>query len=86
MGAPQPPRESRPRTSPELVITPVQQSLGLEAGYRGQDFVWRQTPSWDALPTYLLHWVTYRELPTQGETIILWVRQDLFIDSRPTTP
>ena len=75
-----------PATSPELVITPVQQSLGLEAGYRGQDFVWRQTPSWDALPTYLLHWVTYRELPTQGETIILWVRQDLFIDSRPTTP
>jgi hypothetical protein len=70
-----------PTSAPELVITPPQQTLELAAAYRGQDFAWRQTPSWDSFPAFYLRWVTYRELPVQGENLVLWVRSDLFIDS-----
>jgi len=75
-----------PTSAPELVITPPQQELALAAAYRGQDFIWRQTPSWDSLPAFYLRWITYRELPVQGETLILWVRSDLFIDSGSAQP
>lgn len=70
-----------PASSPELIVTPPQDNLGLAAAYRGQDFAWRKTPSWDLFPSYYLRWLTYRELPSSLETIVLWVRNDLFIDS-----
>jgi hypothetical protein len=75
-----------PASSPELVVTPQQGDLGLSAAYRGQDFTWRQTPTWELLPANYLNWVTYRELPSSSETLILWVRNDLFIESNPTQP
>ncbi len=70
-----------PSTAPALVITPPQENLQLAAAYRGQDFNWRRMPVWDALPTFRLQWLTFHELPTQSETLILWTRDDLFIDS-----
>jgi hypothetical protein len=75
-----------PASSPELVITPPQDSLGLAAAYRGQDFVWRQTPIWDSIPSYFLRFFLYHELPTSSETLVLWVRSDLFIDSESSQP
>jgi hypothetical protein len=71
-----------PASSPELIVTPPQDNLTLAAAYRGQDFAWRQTPSWDSFPAFYLRWFTYRELPASSENIVLWVRSDLFIDSK----
>jgi len=68
-------------SSPALVITPPVQSLQLSAAYRGQDFNWRESPSWDAFSVYQLRWLTLRELPVYPETIVLWARDDLFIDA-----
>ena len=68
-------------SSPDFVITPFENDPVLVAAYRGQDFSWRQTPSWDVtLPGDWMRWVTLREMPQSGETIILWARDDLFID------
>ena len=72
-----------PASAPALVITPPQQALQLAAAYRGQDFSWRQFYAWEALPFYSVRWLTLRELPSTSETIILWVRDNLFIDARP---
>jgi hypothetical protein len=70
-----------PASSPELIVTPPQDSLGLASAYRGQDFNWRQTPFWESFASFSLRWLTYRELPSSSETVVLWVRSDLFIDA-----
>ncbi|MDO8752784.1 MAG: hypothetical protein Q7J80_02730, partial [Anaerolineales bacterium] len=68
-------------SSPYFVITPQQTDPLLVAAYRGQDFTWRQTPLWGAtLPKDWIRWITLREMPQSGETIILWARDDLFLD------
>jgi hypothetical protein len=72
-----------PTSSPDLVVTFPQQDLQLAAAYRGQDFVWRQVPAWDVFSAYSLRWLTLREMPLQPENIVLWARDDLFIDSQP---
>jgi hypothetical protein len=73
-----------PASAPALIVTPVQQNPQLAASYRGQDFAWRQYPAWEMLDYFnTLRWLTYRELPTASESILLWARNDLFIDSQP---
>jgi hypothetical protein len=68
-----------PAATPPLVITAQTDSLGLPAAYRGQDFAWRQTPSWTLIqPANWLSWLTLRQLPQDSENIILWAREDLF--------
>jgi hypothetical protein len=64
------------------------EDLGLPAAYRGQDFTWRQTPAWEQLqnPDWI-RWLVFRKFPREEqtilkETIILWVRDDLFPDAR----
>ncbi len=70
-----------PAASPPLVITPYVDNLGLAAPYRGQDFTWNQTPNWTAaLPGDWLKWMVQREMPQSYETIMLWAREDLFLD------
>lgn len=73
-------------SAPGLIVAPPQNDLGLAVAYRGQDFAWRQTPSWEMFPAYYLRWLTYRELPSSSENIVLWVRTDLFIESKPSQP
>ncbi len=71
-------------SSPYFVVTPVQTDPVLVSAYRGQDFTWRQTPMWnDTLPNDWIRWVALREMPQAGETIILWARDDLFLDAAP---
>lgn len=68
-------------STPAFVVTPQQDNLALASAYRGQDFTWRQTPSWAAtLPKDWLRWVALREMPQTSETIILWARDDLFLN------
>ena len=69
-------------SSPYFVVTPLEINPTLVSAYRGQDFSWRLTPAWDTtLPADWSRWVTLREMPQTGETIILWVRDDLFLDN-----
>lgn len=69
-------------SSPYFVVTPVENNPALVAAYRGQDFSWRLTPMWETtLPADWIRWITLREMPQTGETIILWARDDLFLDN-----
>jgi hypothetical protein len=71
-------------SAPNFVITPLQDDPALSSAYRGQDFIWRQTPLWNAaVPHDWIRWISLREMPQTGEAIILWARDDLFIDSAP---
>lgn len=68
-------------SAPEIIITPIQDDPALSTAYRGQDFAWRQTPLWDVTVfNDWVRWVALRQMPTSGETLILWVREDLFIN------
>jgi len=76
-----------PTASPAFVITQFEVDPSLAAAYRGQDFTWRQTPAWEtALFTDWIRWITLREMPQNGETIILWARDNLFLDSNSSQP
>jgi hypothetical protein len=69
-------------SAPEIVITPLQDNPELSSAYRGQDFAWRQTPLWDVTVAQdWVRWVVLRQMPMSGETIILWARDDLFINT-----
>ena len=72
-----------PQVAPPIVITPVMNDLGLPSAYRGQDFLWRPRPRWEQIqnPEWI-RWLVFRQLPRDDETIILWVRDDLFPDAR----
>ena len=72
-----------PASSPALVVTPPQQDPQLAASYRGQDFTWRQYPVWDSFASFQIQWFTFHEIPFSSETIILWARDNLFIDTQP---
>ena len=73
-----------PASTPAVVVTPPQQDPQLAAPYRGQDFTWRQYPAWETLGYFnIMRWLTFHELPSASETVILWARDDLFIDSQP---
>jgi len=73
--------------SPPIVITKGQDNPSLAAGYRGQSFVWQQSPLWkDAQSLDWMRWVAFHQMPQTSETTIVWVRNDLFIDSTSTKP
>jgi len=68
-------------SSPYFVITVDQTNPTLVSAYRGQDFSWRQTPLWNVANSGdWIRWIILREMPLSGETIILWARDDLFLD------
>ncbi|MBT3320993.1 MAG: hypothetical protein HN392_01780 [Anaerolineae bacterium] len=68
-------------TTPDLVISPYTEDIGLAASYRGQDFTWRKSPDWLLMNSWP-KWVILREVPESYEIIILWVRNDLFFDAQ----
>ncbi|MDT8897455.1 hypothetical protein QYE77_04185 [Thermanaerothrix sp. 4228-RoL] len=68
-----------PMETPSVIITPETAMPGVSALYRGQDFVWRETPSWSLfLPGEWLSWIIYRKAPLQRQGVIVWVRTDRF--------
>jgi hypothetical protein len=72
-----------PQIAPPIVITPIMQDLGLPSAYRGQDFLWKQTPIWEGIQYHdWIRWLVFRQLPRQDEMIVLWARDDLFPDAR----
>lgn len=69
-------------SAPDIVITPLQDNPALASSYRGQDFSWRQTPLWDVtIFKDWLRWISLREMPVSGESLILWAREGLFLKS-----
>ncbi len=67
-------------STPDFVITSYELNPELVSAYRGQDFNWRQTPSWIlATPNDWFRWVTLRQMPQTQEVIILWARSDMFL-------
>ena len=74
-------------SSPDFVITPLEDNPELASFYRGQDFTWRSSPLWNNAVTVQswVRWITLREMPQSGESIILWARDDLFFDSASIT-
>jgi len=70
-------------------FTPQVNQPKLASSYRGQDFVWRQIPAWDiVVPSNWIDWLVFHKLPQDSERIILWARNDLFLDAQTpsTTP
>jgi hypothetical protein len=75
-----------PAQAPAVVITPLEMDPSLASAYRGQDFTWRQAPSWETADSSVwTRWIVLREMPQDSETIILWARDDLFLDSTGQT-
>ena len=73
--------------APAIVVSSQPQSPTLPIAYRGQDFTWRKEPSWESLTVYeWIKWSVFRELPYDTETVIVWIRNDLFIDTRESLP
>jgi hypothetical protein len=69
-------------STPEIVVSPVVNDLSLAAAYRGQDFYLRHSPVWSQLPPFdWIRWLTLRDYPRQSDAVVLWVRDDLFIDA-----
>lgn len=73
--------------NPSFVISSQQVSEPqLTSAYRGQDFTWRNNPSWNVmLPSDWLRWIVLHEAPETSESIILWTRSDIFTDSQNST-
>ena len=70
-----------PLNAPDFVVTSNEMNPELASAYRGQDFVWRQSPAWEVADfSGWLRWVSLREMPQNQEMIILWARSDLFLD------
>jgi hypothetical protein len=75
-----------PDSTPALIITPSG-NLSLSVKYRGEPLVLHETGAWDkSSSSDLLKWFIYRQLPLQQDSVILWVRSDLMIDSQNTAP
>ncbi len=68
---------------PAVVITAEGSDIpSLNANYRGEDFVWWNSPGWQGgLPPDTARWLTFREAPLVKEKVIFWFRSDLFKDS-----
>ena len=68
--------------SPDAVITPQDVDLSLTSPYRGQAFVWYQSPAWEAASGEdWLRWFVFRKMYQYSENLNLWVREDLFLES-----
>jgi hypothetical protein len=69
---------------PALIISAFGLDPNTVAEYRGQDFIWRFTTSWElAQPRDWLKWLAYREMAQTPENTILWAGNDLFINAAP---
>jgi hypothetical protein len=69
---------------PPLIVSTYESDPNTISPYRGQDFGWRFTTSWEiAQPRDWLRWLAYREMTQTGENIVLWARNDLFINAAP---
>jgi hypothetical protein len=68
-------------TPPVILALPSDSGKLLTTDYRGQDFVWQINSEKTSMsPTSWQRWLIFREAPSVVEKIVLWVREDLFLD------
>lgn len=73
---------------PALIVSPINYSgPELQSGYRGMALSWRSYPVWDQMdsPAWL-NWITRHSAMPIHESVILWVRSDLFVDAQSPIP
>jgi len=76
-----------PQDNPAIIISTPIEAINLPIAYRGQDFTWRQEPAWEIIGLYdWIKWSVFRDLPYDSETVIVWVRNDLFVDTNQSLP
>jgi hypothetical protein len=75
------------QNEPAIVISSQTDDINLPIAYRGQDFTWRREPVWELAGIYeWIKWTVFRDMPYEAEMVIVWVRNDLFIDSSQSLP
>jgi hypothetical protein len=68
-----------------MVLTVDRNDPGLAARYRGEAFALRRTPLWEQTGlSQWVDWLSFHQVPQQTETVILWVRNDLFLNAKAT--
>ena len=73
--------------TPPILISHETSNPDLPAEYRGQDFHWRSQPAWNVLNLYnWITWSVFHTLPLEHETVVVWVRSDIFPDAHPSLP
>lgn len=73
--------------APAIIISSQSDAINLPIAYRGQDFSWRREPFWDITGIYeWIKWSVFRDLPYEAETVVVWIRNDLFIDTSQSLP
>jgi hypothetical protein len=71
-----------PEGAPDVVITDFIYRPELSESYRGETFAWYTTADWGTLDTYsFLDWIFHRKVNQSTTNLILWVRQDLFLEN-----
>jgi len=76
-----------PQDDPSIVVSTPIESINLPLAYRGQDFIWQRKPNWEIVGLYeWIKWSVFRDLPYDTESVIVWVRNDLFLDTNPSLP
>ncbi len=66
---------------PDLVITAQDTVPQLATSYRGTDIGWTAALAWPGpAPPELLRWLMFRDAPEITSQLILWARNDLFLD------
>ncbi len=73
--------------APPVVITlKGTETPVLAQQYRGQDFVWTESPGWQgAFPPGFINWLAFRAAPLNQVQVILWARADIFPGGAPVT-
>lgn len=71
------------QSQPGIIITDVQTRPEISNAYRGQDLVWSRQTLWAEMsPFEYLNFLITRNVPTQDQEMILWVRTDLMPDAQ----
>jgi hypothetical protein len=71
-----------PDGTPDVIITDFIFRPELSDSYRGETFAWYTTPDWDTLDAYsFLDWIFHRKVNESTTNLILWMRQDLFLEN-----
>jgi hypothetical protein len=74
-------------SQPAVVITASEQQPELSAAYRGTPIHWAARPDWAVMtPWELLSWLMYHRAPAAEQSLVLWVRADLFPGGAAVTP
>lgn len=64
---------------PSIIITPSGFEKLVDQGYVGQTLEWSEEVPWQSLSIeQWLRWVILREVDPGGQTLVVWVRNDLF--------